>query len=173
MTFNVFRGIVGGRVKTINKRMSVIAIAGIVSFWAAGCDLLAAKPPFVYGDAVIRIGEVGGYQERIGLTFSLHNKTDAAINRIQVTFKLYDEQGLAIPEFGQNEINNYLDCEFAAGSDQTFITSLDEFFYFMPSGNYVAEDFHIPYVSFSDGTVWRDSYDLYRRPGKILSEVIQ
>jgi hypothetical protein len=161
------------RVKIYFRRALLVILAGLVSSLCLSCDLMAKKPPFVYGDAAIRIGSIEGYQERIGLTFALHNNTDVEISRIQVKFKLYDIDGMAIPEFGQNEINETIDCEFLPDSDQVFITSLDEFFYYAPSGEYIAEDFQIPYISFSDGSEWRDSFDLFKRPGAISSEVIQ
>jgi hypothetical protein len=157
----------------VGKKTEKRALLTVLAFAAfAGCDLMAARPPFNYGDAAIRVGPVAGYQERIGLAFALHNCSNKKITRLRVRFSLYDSRGQAVPDFGQNGLDDTLECDFPPGSDRNFISSLDRYFYYPPSGEYVAEEFRIPYLRFADGSEWRDSYDLFKRPGTISTEAI-
>lgn len=117
-------------------------------------------PPFCFSKPIIILDQEASYDSFCGLFFVLKNTADIPITKIIVKFSAYNNKTeKSITQDALNTISVALFLEPKENMD-VFI-NLEEYMALLPDDYCIVDYFCIKEVLFSDGTVWKDSLDLY------------
>ncbi len=147
---------------------AAIALAGL-----SGCELLPPEspPPFCYlGARLIRSeqGEQTLYYPNTTLAMGLRNTSNRTIDQIEVEFYLYDNEGRPLPEPGRNAILSQNPVEFPNGAELEVLQALDDLLYFPLEEVPIIDGLRVAEVTFADGSVWIDHFELYEYPHAVV-----
>ena len=122
-------------------------------------------PPFVITRPVFEISERTNYFKYAGIVFKFLNHAGEHVDRITVSFMLFDPKTQSNPFFSTNkfEISKW-DFVFP-NENKEIIISLDQFIYIAPTEPYEIDFFYISEIHYVDGSVWQDKNGKYRIRG--------
>ena len=119
-------------------------------------------PPFVITKPVVEITERINCFKHAGIVFKFLNNDEEPVDRITVSFMLFDTKTQASPFIGSNkfEITKW---DFVASNENKDISiSLDQHIYLAPAEPYLIDFFYISEIHYIDDRVWQDKYGKYR-----------
>jgi len=119
-------------------------------------------PPFVITRPVMEISERTNYYAYAGIAFKFLNNSDSHIDRITVSFMLFDAKTQGSPFIGNNrfEISKW-DLIFPGENKEMFI-SLDRYIYNAPTEPYLIDFFYVSEIHYTDDSIWEDKQGKYR-----------
>jgi len=118
-------------------------------------------PPFVITHPVFEIVERPYYFRYAGLTFKFYNQAPKIVDRITVSFLLFDQRTQESPFIGSNKFEIAKWEIVQANENKEIIISLDQFIHIAPIEPYLVDFFYIYEVHYVDGSVWQDTYGRY------------
>ena len=142
----------------LNSLLIIIALAALFF----GCDnFIMNPPPFVITGPICELAEHPYAYRYAGISFNLMNNSEKTINRIKVSFMLFDAKTQSNPFIGNNvfEITK-LDL-ILPNENREIIISLDQYIHIAPSDPYLVDFFYISEIKYSDNTIWKDKYGTY------------
>jgi len=119
-------------------------------------------PPFVITRPVIEITERQNYFTYAGLVFNFLNTAEENVDRITVSFMLFDAKSQASPFVGSNKFEITKFDIVVPNENKEIIFSLDRFVYIAPTEPYLVDFFYISEVHYTNGLAWQDKYGKYR-----------
>ena len=152
--------------------ISAIALTAVVFFLACNdltmviADLPPAvprdMPPFVITKPVMEINERANYYHYAGIAFKFLNNAETQVDRITVSFMLFDAKTQGSPFIGNNrfEIAKW-DMIFPGENREVFI-SLDRYIYTAPAEPYLIDFFFVSEIRYANGRIWEDKQGKYR-----------
>ena len=119
-------------------------------------------PPFVITKPVMEISERTNHYTYAGIAFKLLNNSEEHIDRVTVSFMLFDPKTQGSPFIGNNkfEIAKW-DLIFPGENKEIFI-SLDRHIYTAPEEPYIIDFFYVSEIHYTDGRIWEDRLGKYR-----------
>ena len=119
-------------------------------------------PPFVITKPVFEIVERTNYFRYAGIVFKFLNMTEEYVDRITVSFMLFDPKTQSSPFITTNkfEISKW-DFIFPH-ENKEIIISLDKYIYIAPAEPYLIDFFYISEIHYLNGTIWQDKNGIYR-----------
>jgi hypothetical protein len=151
------------RILALIPVMFLIACDGMDQFIA---DLPPSTPleipPFVITKPVMEISERPYQYNYAGIVFKLLNKSGEHIDRITVSFMLFDTNTNGSPFIGNKrfEIAKF-DLVYPGENKEIFI-SLDHYIYTAPTEPYLIDFFYISEIHYTNGGIWEDKEGRYR-----------
>ncbi len=128
----------------------------------SGCEFLGPPPaPFRYICLSVETGPAAGLHERLGIHLTLKNISSRTIREFRASCRLYDCEGNQAPAFGDHYFLLRQYCSIAPGEEKSFVFCLDAFFPDCSGAPYLADQFHISRIDFSDGRTWTDDFKVY------------
>ena len=158
----------------MQKKQSSIIVIIAVTILLAACDYVTdiiadmppatpdEMPPFVVTKPVIEITGRNNYFSYAGIVFKFLNHTEKYIDRITVSFMLFDQKTQAGPFIGNNRFELSKWDFLFPHENKEIIISLDKYIYIAPTEPYIIDFFYISEVHYIDGSVWQDTYGKYR-----------
>jgi len=140
-----------------------IAMTAAILFIACdGLGPVTAAPPFVITKPVMEITERVNHYFYAGIAFGFLNNSDEYIDRITVSFMLFDAKTQGSPFIGNNrfEITKH-EMVFPGENREVFI-SLDRYIYTAPSEPYLIDFFYVSEIHYTNGGRWEDKQGKYR-----------
>ena len=119
-------------------------------------------PPFVITKPIFEIVERPYYFKYAGLTFKFYNQAAKIVDRITVSFLLFDQRTQDSPFIGSNKFEIAKWDTVLPGENMEIIISLDQFIHIAPTEPYLIDFFYIYEIQYIDGSVWQDIYGKYR-----------
>ena len=119
-------------------------------------------PPFVITKPVFEIMGRANHFNYAGIVFRFLNHAEDHVDRITVSFMLFDPKTQSSPFIGTNrfEISKW-DFVFPQ-ENKEIIISLDQYIYIAPTEPYIIDFFYISEIHYVDGGVWQDKNGKYR-----------
>ena len=119
-------------------------------------------PPFVITKPVVEINERPNYYTYAGIAFKFLNNSVEHIDRITVSFMLFDAKTGGSPFIGNNrfEIAKW-DMIFPGENREVFI-SLDRYIYTAPAEPFLIDFFFVSEIHYTNGDNWEDKQGKYR-----------
>jgi len=161
--------------RTIAKMTPVIMTAAITAaIFLIACDGLSGLiadippanpseiPPFVITKPVMEISERTNHYTYAGIAFKFLNNAEGQIDRITVSFMLFDAKTKGSAFIGNNRFEiARLDMIYPGENKEIFI-SLDKYIYTAPSEPYLIDFFYVSEVHYVNGGIWEDKQGRYR-----------
>jgi hypothetical protein len=119
-------------------------------------------PPFVITKPVIEIIERTNYFRYAGIVFKFLNNSNDYVDRITITFMLFDTKTRDSPFIGSNKFEISKWDLVAPDENKEVLISLDKFIYTAPVEPYLIDFFYISEIHYTDENVWRDVHGKYR-----------
>lgn len=120
------------------------------------------SPPFVITRPVFEIIERPYYFNYAGIVFKFLNQDKEAVEKITVSFMLFDERTQDKPFFGSNQFEiSRTDLVFPE-ENKEIIISLDKFIHIAPTEPYLIDSFYVSKIHYINGSVWQDKYGKYK-----------
>ena len=150
------------------------AISLVVSFLLISCEAATGivmdmppsaweePPPFVITKPVFEITERPFYFNYAGVSFQFFNQTETIVNRITVSFLLYDPRSRDNPFIGSNKFEITKQELVFQNENKEILLSLDRFIHIAPTEPYLIDFFYIYEIQYVDGSVWQDKYGRFR-----------
>jgi hypothetical protein len=146
------------------KILSIIVLAAAALFIA--CDefsmVTTDMPPFVITKPVMEISERTNHYTYAGIAFKFLNNAEEHVDRITVSFLLFDAktQGSAFTGNNRFEIAKW-DMVYP-GENREIFSSLDKYIYTAPTEPYLIDFFYVSEIHYTDGRTWEDKQGKYR-----------
>ena len=118
-------------------------------------------PPFVITRPVFEIVERPYYFKYAGITFKFYNQSGGIVDKITVSFLLFDQITRDSPFIGSNKFEIVKWDVVQPNENREIIVSLDQFIYIAPAQPYLIDYFYIYEIHYVDGAVWQDKYGKY------------
>ena len=119
-------------------------------------------PPFVITKPVFEIYERPYYFKYAGIVFKFLNKAEETVDKITVSFLLFDAKTEDSPFIGSNKFEISKQDIVLPGENKEIIINLDPFIYIAPTEPYLIDLFYIYEVHYANGANWQDQYGKYR-----------
>ena len=119
-------------------------------------------PPFVITRPVFEIVERPYYFRYAGIVFKFLNQSTKIVDKITVSFLLFDPKTNASPFIGSNKFEIAKWDTVLPNENREIIIALDQFIYIAPSEPYLIDFFYIYEIHYVDGSVWQDKYGKFR-----------
>jgi len=119
-------------------------------------------PPFVITRPVSEIIERPFHFKFAGITFKFLNQTETIVDRITVSFLLFDQRTQNNPFTGSNKFEISKRDTVFPNESKEIIISLDSFIHIAPTEPYLIDSFFIYEVHYADGSIWQDKYGKFR-----------
>jgi len=119
-------------------------------------------PPFVITKPVMEISERTNYYTYAGIAFKFLNNAEEYIDRITVSFMLFDAKTQGSPFMGNNRFEIKRWDMISPGENREVLISLDRYIYAAPSEPYLIDFFYISEILYKSGRVWEDKRGKYR-----------
>ena len=119
-------------------------------------------PPFVITKPEMEINERVNYYTYAGIAFRFLNNSVEHIDRITVSFMLFDAKTGGSPFIGNNrfEISKW-DMIYPGENKEVFI-SLDRYIYTAPTEPFLIDFFFVSEIHYVNGDTWDDKQGKYR-----------
>jgi len=132
----------------------------VISDWPPATP--QGMPPFVITKPVMEIGERPNHYTYAGLAFKFLNNSGEHIDRITVSFMLFDAKTQGSPFIGNNKFEiTKLDMVLPGENREIFI-SLDHYIYTAPTEPYLIDFFYVSEIHYLNGSTWEDKQGKYR-----------
>ena len=118
-------------------------------------------PPFVITRPVFEIVERPYYFKYAGITFKFYNQAAKTVDKITVSFLLFDQRTQDSPFIGSNKFEIAKWDIVQPNENREIILSLDQFIHIAPTEPYLVDFFYIYEIHYADGSVWQDKYGKY------------
>ena len=141
-----------------------VVLTAVMLFIA--CDDLSlvtvAMPPFVITKPVMEISERTNHYTYAGIAFKFLNNSDEHVDRITVSFMLFDAKTQGGAFIGNNrfEIVKW-NMVYPRENREVFI-SLDRYIYTAPAEPYLIDFFYVSEIHYTDDSTWEDKQGKYR-----------
>ena len=119
-------------------------------------------PPFVITKPVFEIIERPYYFRYAGIVFKFLNTSPEIVDRVTVSFLLFDQKTQDSPFIGSNKFVIAKQDIVFPDENKEIIISLDQFIYIAPTNPYLIDFFYISEIHYVDNTAWQDKYGKYR-----------
>jgi hypothetical protein len=119
-------------------------------------------PPYVITKPVFEITERIDYFHYAGVVFNFKNTAAKQVDKITVSFTLFDPETQLSPFIGSNVFKITKLIEVLPGENKEIIISLDPYIYIAPDEPYLIDSFYIAAIHYTDGSNWEDKIGLYR-----------
>ena len=119
-------------------------------------------PPFVITKPVVEIAERINYFKCAGIVFKFLNNSEEPVDKITVSFMLFDTKTQASPFTGSNVFEIEKWGFVASGENKEICISLDNFIYVAPNEPYLIDFFYISEILYTDGSAWQDRHGRFR-----------
>jgi len=96
------------------------------------------------------------------MVFNFLNTAQKDVDRITVSFMLFDAVTQTSPFTGSNKFEITKLDHVSPGENIKVIISLDRFFYIAPKEPCIIDFFYISEIHYTDGSCWQDKYGIYR-----------
>ena len=150
----------------------IIALTAAMFLMACdGLDLLIADlppatpqdmPPFVITRPVMEISERAYQYTYAGIAFKFLNKSVEHIDRITVSFMLFDAKTHGSAFIGNNRFEITKGDMIYPGENREIFISLDKYIYTAPAEPYLIDFFYVSEIHYTNGGVWVDKKGKYR-----------
>jgi hypothetical protein len=154
----------------MNVRETSLGRAAIAALCllCCGCAFFTPElPPFHYVSVEVRKGAAPPAQLALGIVYRIINTGEQTITAVHIAFWAFDADGKAVPAVGRNYVQAAADVDIAAGAEAEICTSLDNVFYYVPSGDLQISSFRVTSVDLGDGTSWTDPFARFPYPGPV------
>jgi hypothetical protein len=144
-------------------RISIIFILIIMVFFPA-CDGVFENesPPYVITKPVFETTKYPDYFYYAGIVFKFLNTSMKDVDRITVSFMLFDAKTQANPFIGSNKFEITKLILVPVNENREIIISLDQYIYIAPTEPYIIDFFYISEIHYIDGSTWKDEKGIYR-----------
>lgn len=119
-------------------------------------------PPFVISRPVVEIHERPFYFDFAGIVFRFLNQSNVIVERITISFMLFDARTQDNPFIGSNRFQLTRFESILPNENREVIYSLDPFIHIAPTAPYIIDFFFISEIRYVDGSVWRDPHGKFR-----------
>ena len=119
-------------------------------------------PPFVISKPEFEIIERPYHFRYAGIVFKFLNQAEEIIDRITVSFLLFDSRTLGNPFIGSNKFEITIQDIIFPDENKELTMSLDRFIHIAPADPYLIDFFYIYEIHYVDGSVWQDKYGKFR-----------
>ena len=119
-------------------------------------------PPFVITIPVMEISERPYQYTYAGLAFKLLNNSGEHIDRIIVSFMLFDTKTQGSPFIGNNRFEITKWDMIYPGENREIFISLDQYIYTAPTEPYLIDFFYISEIHYTNGESWEDKKGKFR-----------
>jgi len=155
---------------------SGIIILALVALFVS-CDVMAGivmdlppsspgeLPPFVITKPVVEIIGRSFHFRYAAVTFDFLNQAPEIVDRVIVSFMLYNPRTLENPFLGSNKFEITRREIVLPNEAKEIIISLDGFIHIAPTEPYLIDYFYIYEIHYVDGSVWQDKYGKFRVRG--------
>ena len=141
--------------------MKLIFIS-FLSFLFLGCDFLDNnRPSFFLSSPEFELGTKETSFRTAGVNFELTNTGTEDINRVIISFIVYDEETKKSPWIGSNIIIAEFSERITSGETKQFEISLDNKFMKIPENSILIDFFYVKEIQYSNGQVWKDHFGVY------------
>jgi hypothetical protein len=122
-------------------------------------------PPFTITRPEFEINGRTNYFNFAGIVFKFLNQAEEYVDRITVTFMLFDPKTQSNP-FNISNKFEITKWDFVYPKEnKEMIISLDQYIYIAPTEPYIIDFFYISEIHYLNGSVWRDKNGKYRVRG--------
>ena len=154
------------------KILKIVILTAAISFSA--CDGLSRViadippasphdiPPFVITKPVVEISERTNHYTYAGIAFKFLNKAEEQIDRITLSFMLFDGKTLGSPFIGNNRFEITRWDMVSPGENREIFISLDQYIYTAPTEPYLIDFFYVSEIDYTSGRIWKDKEGKYR-----------
>jgi len=119
-------------------------------------------PPFVITKPVVEITERINYFKCAGIVFKFLNNAEEPVDKITVSFVLFDTKTQSSPFIGSN-VFEIAKLDFVSpGENKEICISLDQFIYIAPTEPYLIDFFYVAEIHYTNGSAWQDKFGKYR-----------
>ena len=158
----------------MKKKQNSIIIFSIMIMLLSACDDMSGiiidmppsssgqLPPFVITKPVFEIIERPYYFNYAGIVFKFLNQNQEAVERITVSFMLFDQRTQGSPFVGNNKFEIIKWDIVHPDENKEIIISLDGFIHIAPTEPYLIDSFYISEIHYVNGSVWQDKYGKYK-----------
>ena len=122
----------------------------------------AESPPFVITKPVFEIIERPYYFNYAGIVFKFMNQGREIVEKITVSFLLFDQRTQNSPFVGSNRFEITRGDPVYPDQNREIIISLDKFIHVAPNEPYLIDSFYISKIQYVNGSVWQDKFGKYR-----------
>ena len=150
----------------------ILALTAAVFLMACdGLDLLIADlppatphdmPPFIITRPVMEISERAFQYTYAGIAFKFMNNSGEQIDRITVSFMLFDAKTQGSAFIGNNRFEIAKWDTVHPGENREIFISLDRYIYTAPTEPYLIDFFYVSEIHYTNGGIWDDKRGKYR-----------
>jgi hypothetical protein len=119
-------------------------------------------PPFVITRPVMEISERAYQYTYAGIMFKFMNSSTEHIDRITVSFMLFDAKTQGSAFIGNNRFEIAKFDMIYPGENREIFISLDRYIYTAPTEPYLIDFFYVSQIHYTDGGIWEDKKGKYR-----------
>ena len=119
-------------------------------------------PPFVITRPVFELNERTNYFKYAGIVFKFLNHAEEHVDRITVSFMLFDSKTQSSPFITTNKFEISKWDFVSPHENKEIILSLDQYIYIAPTDPYLIDFFYISEIHYMDGSIWKDKNGKYR-----------
>ena len=119
-------------------------------------------PPFVITRPVMEINERSNHYTYAGIAFRFLNNSGEHIERLTVSFMLFDAKTMGSPFIGNNRFEIIKWEMIFPGENREVFISLDPFIYTAPTEPYLIDFFYVSEIHYTNGDNWEDKQGKYR-----------
>ena len=119
-------------------------------------------PPFVITRPEFEIIGRPYYFNYAGIVFNFLNQADNIVEKITVSFRLFDARTQDNPFIGSNLFQITVGDIIHPNENKEIIISLDRFIHIAPSWPYIIDSFYISQINYVGGRIWEDKYGKFR-----------
>jgi hypothetical protein len=122
-------------------------------------------PPFVITKPIFEISGRTNYFNYAGIVFKFLNHAEEHIDRITISFMLFDPKTQSNPFITANKFEITKWDFVLPKENKEIIISLDQYIYIAPAEPYIIDFFYISEIHYLNGSVWQDKNGKYRIRG--------
>ena len=119
-------------------------------------------PPFVITKPIMEIDERTNYYTYAGIAFKFLNNYGEHIDRITVSFMLFDAKTGGSPFIGNNRFEITRWDMLYPGENREILISLDQYIYNAPAEPFLIDFFYVSEIHYTNGGSWEDKQGKYR-----------
>ena len=153
-------------IRTINILLATILLLSCGEVTGVILDLPSASPvelpPFVISKPAFEIIERPYHFRYAGIVFKFFNQAEEIVDKITVSFLLFDSRTLGNPFMGSNKFEITIQDIVFPDENKELTISLDRFIHIAPTDPYLIDFFYIYEIHYVNGSVWQDKYGKYR-----------
>ena len=158
----------------MNKRQNSTVIVLMIVILFTACDGVTGvivdmpssspgdSPPFVITKPVFEIVERPYYFNFAGIVFKFLNQGQEVVEKITVSFMLFDRRTQNSPFVGSNKFEIIRWDIIHPDENKEVLISLDNFIHIAPTEPYLIDSFYVSEIHYVNGSIWQDKYGKYR-----------